>query len=578
MSIKQDLGDLLNDIATYLELKGENPFKIRAYQNASRTLSLLEGDIKEMVLSGELKKQKGIGEAIFETIHEFVATEKSTLLGELKNSTPPGLLEMLNVPGLGPKKIKTIYEKLGISTLGELEYACHENRLLSLDGFGPKSQDNILKGIEQLKKGKDYFHFDKALKEAENVLSHLKEKGLFKELEIAGSLRRKKEVVKDIDIVGSSDAPVDAMIFFVHLSEVDRVIGHGETKSTVLLKSGIQVDLRIVESGEFPFAFQHFTGSKEHNTVLRGIAKDLGFKLNEYGLFKGDHRVSCKSEKEIFGHLGFDYIPPELREDRGEFEAAKNKKLPRLIDSGDIKGIFHVHTTYSDGKNSLNEMIQEAKRLGYQYVGISDHSQSAFYAHGLKETQIKEQHDEIDKLQKKNPEIKIFKGIEADILEDGALDYPEEILASFDFVIGSIHSRFKMNEEEMTRRLLHAMENPYLTILGHLTGRLLLSRPPYAFNLDAILEGARKHHIIIELNANPHRFDIDWRDCKKLKEKGLQVSINPDAHAVDNIKFTEYGVGIARKGWLTAREVFNTLPVQEMEKALKAKKSSDLRS
>ncbi|MHB8482408.1 MAG: DNA polymerase/3'-5' exonuclease PolX [Nitrospiria bacterium] len=578
MSLKESVSGLLEEIATYMELKGENPFKIRAYQNASRTISLLEEDIKEMALSGELKKQKGIGEAIFETIREFVTTEKSTLLDQLKNSTPPGLLEMLEIPGLGPKKIKTIYEKLGVSTIGELEYACHENRLLSLDGFGPKSQGNILKGIEQLKKGKDFFRFDKALKAAETVLNHLKEKPFFESLEMAGSLRRKKEVVKDIDLVGSSDDPAKAMDFFVHMPEVDRVIGHGETKSTVLLKSGIQVDLRIVENGEFPFALQHFTGSKEHNTLLRGIAKDLGFKLNEYGLFKGDELIPCKSEKEIFGYLGFDYIPPELREDRGEFESAKKKALPRLIDYRDIKGIFHVHTTYSDGNNSLNEMIQETERLGYQYVGISDHSQSAFYAHGLKAEQIKEQHSEIDRLQKKHPGIKIFKGIEADILEDGSLDYPEEILASFDFVIGSIHSRFKMTEDQMTQRLLKAMENPYLTILGHLTGRLLLSRPPYAFNLDAILDGAKKHHIIIELNANPHRFDIDWRDCKKLKEKGLQVSINPDAHAIDHIQYTDYGVGIARKGWLTAREVFNTLPVREMEKALKARKSSNLRS
>ena len=359
---------------------------------------------------------------------------------------------------------------------------------------------------------------------------------------------------------------------FIHLPKVESVIGQGETKSSVLLKSGIQVDLRIVKDNEFPFALQHFTGSKEHNTVLRGVAKEKGYKLNEYGLFKGDELIPCKSERDIFGHLGFDYIPSELREDRGEFEAAANKQIPKLIETKDIKGIFHVHTTYSDGKNSLKDMIHEAKRLGYQYVGISDHSQSAFYAHGLKEDGIKKQHDEINHLQKIVSDIKIFKGIEADILEDGALDYSDEILSSFDFVIGSVHSRFKMTEDQMTQRLLKAMESPYLTMLGHLTGRLLLSRPPYAFNLDAILGGAKKHHIIIELNANPHRFDIDWRDCKKLKEKGIQVSINPDAHSVDTIHFADFGVGIARKGWLTAKEVFNTLPVHEMEKTLNARR------
>ncbi|MBI1819164.1 MAG: DNA polymerase/3'-5' exonuclease PolX [Nitrospirae bacterium] len=569
MDLKQEISDLLMNIATYLELKGENPFKIRAYQNASRTISTLEGDIKEMALSGTLKEQKGIGEALFEKIHEFVTTGKSLYFEELKASTPPGLLDMMEIPGLGPKKIKSIYEKLGIATIGELEYACKENRLLTLEGFGPKSQENILKAIQQHRKGKDYHLFDKAFKEAGNILQKLKSSGLFKEIEIAGSLRRKKEIIRDIDIVGSSLHAGKAIHFFTHLPEVEDISAEGETKSSVVLKSGFQVDLRVVPPEDFPFALHYFTGSKEHNTVLRGIAKDSGYKLNEYGLFKEDGPLPCKNEKEIFSHLGFDYIPPELREDRGEFESARTHTLPHLVEPEDIKGIFHVHTTYSDGRNSLSEMVEESERLGYQYVGISDHSQSAFYAHGLTADQIKKQHDEIDRLQNKHSAIKIFKGIEADILEDGSLDYPDNILASFDFVIGSIHSRFKMTEEEMTRRLLHAIGNPFLTILGHLTGRLLLSRPPYSFDLEAILEGAKKHRIIIELNANPHRLDIDWRDCKKLKEKGIQVSINPDAHAVDNIQYTDYGVGIARKGWLTSKNVFNTLPLHQMEKALK---------
>jgi DNA polymerase (family 10) len=573
MSLKQNTSDLLDRIATYLELKGENPFKIRAYHNASRTISLLSGDLKEMTLSGTLKEEKGIGEAIFEKVHEFVTTGKLTYLQELESSTPPGLLEMMEIEGLGPKKIKTIYEKFGISTVGELEYACHENRLLTLDGFGPKSQANILKGIEQLKKGKGYFHFDKAFSEGQKVLDQLKASRLFDEIEIAGSIRRRKEIIRDIDIVSSSSHPDTGMERFVDMPQVESIIAQGETKSSVVLKSGIHVDLRIVTSENYPYALQYFTGSKEHNTVLRGIAKEEGYKLNEYGLFKGDQLLPCKTENEIYHTLGLDEIPPELREDRGEFEAARKKQLPRLVTSKEIRGIFHIHTTYSDGRNSLEEMIKEAKRAGYQYVGISDHSQSAFYANGLKEDDIKKQHDEIDHLQKKEPGIRIFKGIESDILEDGSLDYPGQLLASFDFVIGSIHSRFKMKEDEMTHRLLQAMENPYLTILGHITGRLLLSRPPYSFDLDAILEKAKKKKTIIELNANPHRFDIDWRDCRKLKEQGVQVSINPDAHAIDHIHYTDYGVGIARKGWLTAKEVFNTLPVEEMEKRLQARRS-----
>ncbi|MFI5303330.1 MAG: DNA polymerase/3'-5' exonuclease PolX [Nitrospiria bacterium] len=571
MSLKQETCDLLELIATYLELKGENPFKIRAYHNASRTISLLSGDLNEMTVSGTLKNEKGIGEAIFEKIHEFITTGKSTFLEELKSSTPPGLLEMMEIQGLGPKKIKAIYEKLGISTLGELEYACQENRLLSLDGFGLKSQENILKGIEQAKKGKEYFLYDKAFSEAQIILNQLKASKLFNEIEIAGSLRRKKEIIRDIDIVSSSPHPEKAMELFSNLPEVESTDSRGETKSSAVLKSGIHVDFRVVTSENYPFALLYFTGSKEHNTVLRGIAKEKGLKLNEYGLFKEEALVICRSEREIYQKLGFDFIPPELREDAGEFESAKKRTLPKLVDSKDIKGIFHVHTTYSDGRDSLEDMIKEAILAGYQYIGISDHSQSAFYAKGLKEEEIKKQHDEIDRLQLKYRKIRIFKGIESDILDDGSLDYPLNILASFDFVIGSIHSRFKMKEDEMTLRLLQAMENPYLTILGHLTGRLLLSRAPYAFNLETILDRAKKRNIIIELNANPHRFDIDWRDCRKLKERGLMVSINPDAHAVNNIKYADFGVGIARKGWLTAKEVFNSLPAEQMEEVLKSR-------
>ena len=574
METRESVIDLLDNIAARLELTGENPFKIRAYHNASRAIAALEGDLKEQTLSGGLKNVKGIGQSIFETIRELIDTGRSSLLEELKKEIPESLMEMLEIPGLGPKKVKVIYEKLGISTLGELEYACLENRLLTLEGFGEKTQENILQGIRHWKKGSGYFHYDRAFEEAKQVLNFLEKSTLFHELELAGSLRRHKEVVKDIDLVGSSENPAAAMACFTSLPLVDRVVAHGETKSSVLLKSGIHADLRIVTPEQFPFALHHFTGSREHNTALRGVAKDLGFKMNEYGLFReGDTLVPCKSEKEIFGALGFKFIPPELRENLGEFEPARTGSLPSLVEPADIRGIFHVHTTYSDGKNSLSEIIGEAIRLGYEYIGISDHSRSAFYAHGLSEEDIQKQHDEIDRLQKQHAGIRIFKGIESDILDDGSLDYPDKILSAFDFVIGSVHSRFKMDEPEMTRRMLNALANPYLTMLGHLTGRLLLSRPSYPLDLEAVLEGARKGGVIIELNANPHRFELDWRDCRRAKEKGIKVSINPDAHGLDHLRFTEYGVGIARKGWLSPEDVFNTLSLKKVDAWLNERKT-----
>ncbi|MBI3593339.1 MAG: DNA polymerase/3'-5' exonuclease PolX [Nitrospirae bacterium] len=572
MNLKQEIIDLLELIGTYLELKGENPFKVRAFQNAARTISLLSGDLREMILAGTLKEEKGIGAALFETIHEFVTTGSSSVLQSLEVSIPSGLLEMKKIEGLGPKKIKAIHEKLGITTIGELEYACQENRLLTLEGFGRKSQDNILKGIENLKKGKEFFHFDQAWTEAEAVRKQLHATQLFDAIEIGGSLRRRREVIRNINLVSSSRQLERALVAFSQLSQVESIRSHEATRVSAVLKSGLGVELDVVSPENYPFALQYLTGSKEHNIRLQEIARKKGFLLSPNGLFKENLPVSCQSEKEIYSNLGLDPIPPELREDRGEFEAAGKRCLPRLVESDEIRGIFHLHTTRSDGRNTLEEMVNEAARAGYQYVGISDHSQSAFYAHGLKEEDIRQQHADIDRLQKTFPKIRIFKGIESDILEEGDLDYPEELLASFDFIIGSIHSRFKMTETEMTKRLLRAMDNPYLTILGHMTGRLLLSREAYSFDLDAVFQKAKEKNVIIELNANPHRLDIDWKDCKKLKEYGLQVSINPDAHAIEHIYFTGYGVGIARKGWLTSREVFNTLPLGEMEKMLASRR------
>jgi len=571
---KQEVSEILDEIATLLELKGENPFKCRAYSNASRTIAALDMDLGEAVRSGALKEVKGIGVALFEKITELVTTGKMGYYEELKASVPAGLLEMIRIPGLGPKRAKAIFDHLGVSTLGELEYACNENRLLKLPGFGPKMQEKILQGIQYVRKQKGQFHYPVAAAAAEILFKVLKAHKAVKRIAVAGSLRRRKEVVKDIDLLVSADKPGPIMEAFTTLPEVEEVIAKGETKSSIRLQSGINADLRVVSDTEFPYALHHFTGSKEHNVAMRGRAQRLGFKMNEYGLFKGEKLIACKDEKEIFAKLGLAFIPPELREDMGEIAAAETKKLPHLIEEADIKGIFHNHTVYSDGNATLKEMVEAARSAGYEYIGISDHSRSAHYANGLEIERVRKQQKEIDALQKEYKDFTIFKGIECDILPDGSLDYPDNILASFDFVIVSIHSKFKMTEPEMTKRILKAIKNPYVTILGHPTGRLLLTREAYPVDMQTIIKAAGDLGVVMELNANPMRLDLDWRLGPLAVEKGVPVSINPDAHSVEGINDVQYGVGIARKGWLTRESVFNTKPATEMKKVLAKRRTS----
>jgi DNA polymerase (family 10) len=565
---KQEVSEILDEIATLLELKGENPFKSRAYANASRTIAALDMDLGEAVRSGALKEVKGIGVALFEKITELVTTGKLAYYDELKASVPAGLIEMIRIPGLGPKRAKAIFDQLGVSTLGELEYACNENRLLKLAGFGPKMQEKILQGIQYVRKQKGQFHYPVAAREAKLLYKVLKAHKSVKRIAIAGSLRRRKEVVKDIDLLVSADRSGPVMEAFTSLPEVEEVIAKGGTKSSIRLQSGINADLRVVSDAEFPYALHHFTGSKEHNVAMRGRAQRLGFKMNEYGLFKGEKLIPCKNEEEIFSKLGLAFIPPELREDMGEIAAAESRHLPELVEAGDIKGIFHNHTVYSDGNATLKEMVEAARSAGYGYIGISDHSRSAHYANGLEIERVYKQQKEIDSLQKEYKDITIFKGIECDILPDGSLDYPDEVLASFNFVIVSIHSKFKMTEVEMTKRILKAIKNPYVTILGHPTGRLLLTREAYPVDMRKIIQAAADCGVVMELNANPMRLDLDWRLGPLAVEKGVPVSINPDAHSIEGIGDVQYGLGIARKGWLTRESVFNTKSAAEMKKIL----------
>ncbi len=567
---KKEIIANLEEIGELLEIQGENPFKVRAYQNAARALEGLTEDPADLAKAGLLTEIIGIGSGIAEKIIEMLKQGKSPYLAELRKSIPPGLLELLKIPGLGPKKAKGLYDALDIHSIGELEYACKENRLLGLKGFGEKTQGNILKGIDLLKRYSGRFLFDFAWREAKKIHAHIaKEKGVLR-AEIAGSLRRHKETIGDIDILASAKGPTAAILKkFASYPDVQDILAQGDTKSSVRLKSGLQVDLRVVEDKEFPYALLYFTGNKEHNTELRGIAKDRGLKLNEYGLFKGEKNIPCKDEAEIYQALGLHYIPPEAREATGEIEFARKHPFPRLIEEKDLRGIFHVHSVYSDGTATILEMAQEAERLGFEYMGLSDHSQTAQYAHGLKEADLTRQAKEVQEVNKKLKKLKILQGTESDILANGSLDYPNKTLGKLDFIIASIHSRFKMDKKEMTRRLIKAISDPHTNFLGHISGRLLLGRDPYQFELEPVLEAAAKHGVAIEINANPHRFDLDWRYIRKAKEAGVKFSINPDAHSVEGLSDTFFGVGIARKGWLTKEDVINTRPLDEVREYLR---------
>ncbi len=568
---KDKIATILSDIALLLELKGEGPFKIRAYENAARTILLLDEDLAELVRKKRLGNIKGIGKALEQKITELITTGQLRFYEDLKSQFPPGLFDLLRIPGLGAKKVRALYETLGITSVGELEYACKENRLVGLPGFGPKTQENILKGIDYCKLNADKHLLHEAGAVAYDILSRLKECPAIQEVSIAGSLRRQKEVIKDIDMLAASDEPDAVMDFFVSLPGIEHITGKGGTKASVRLKGGFGADLRVVTKARYPYALHHFTGSKEHNTKMRHIAKSQGLKLNEYGLWRleDDSLIPCSSEAEIFARLGMEYIPPELREDMGEIESALEGNIPDLVRLTDLKGIMHVHTRYSDGSNTIAELVREAKRQGYSYIGISDHSRSAFYARGLSEDDIKRQHDEIDDLNEKNKDFFIFKGIEADILPDGSLDYDDRVLERFDFVIASVHSQFKMDAGSMTGRILAALSNPYTTILGHPTGRLLLSRDGYGVDMDKIFEKAREKGVFIEINANPHRLDLDWRYVKKAKEMGIKLVICPDAHSLSEISNTVFGVAMARKGWCEKDDIINCLEADLLTARLK---------
>jgi DNA polymerase (family 10) len=569
---KKEIVGIINEICVFLELKGENFFKIRAYQAAARALEVADIAIDGNTSLEELQKISGIGVSIASQISMLIKTGDLKLYSDLKSVIPPGLLDMLKIPKLGSKKVKYLYDNLGICTMPELKYACLENKLINLPNFGPKTQENILKGIEFISKYKDRFLYASVIDEALQLENLVKNLDCVIRCSLAGSLRRKKEIIKDIDIVASTENPARLMDFFTGLKEATEVIAKGETKSTIRLKSGVSADIRAIKDFQYPYAQHHFTGSKEHNTAMRSLAKKHDMKMNEYGLFNCDELVSCKDEREIFEVFGMDYIEPELRENTGEIEAALKKTLPRLVEEKDIKGLFHFHTISSDGNMSLELAVHELKKMGFSYCGIADHSKTAFYAGGIKDNDILPYLEEIDRVNSLNPGFKVFKGIESDILSDGSLDYGDEILARFDFVIIAVHSQFNMAEKLMTSRIIRGMQNRFATILAHPTGRLLLSRDPYAVNIMEIIDAASENSVDLEINSSPFRLDLDWRHCRYARNKGVKMFINPDAHSIEGFAEFKFGVNVARKGWLEKKDVANTMEAGRMTDYLKQKR------
>ena len=549
----------VEEYGVLLELSGANAFRVRAYTNAVRALETLAAPLDEMLAAGTLTEVKGIGKSVAELVAEFAETGTARAYEELRTTVPAGLLEMLRVPGLGPRKIIAIREALGVADLDALAEAARAGQLADLKGFGKKTQENILKGIDYIRAHQGRFRSDIARASADELLETLAQLPQTERVEVAGSLRRAKETVKDIDfVVSGTDAEAIAAAFVGH-PEVEEILAQGETKSSVRLKNGLQADLRVVTAAQFPYVLHHFTGSKEHNVALRARAQARGLKINEYGLYRGEALVECGDEAAFFAAMDLAHIPPELREGMGEIAAAEAGSLPELVTAADIRGMLHVHSTYSDGADSLAAMAAAVRARGYEYLGMADHSQSAAYAGGLKPDAVKRQWEEIDRLNEKMAPFRIFKGIESDILTDGALDYDDDILAQFDYTVVSVHSQFNLDRDKMTDRIVRAIEHPAATIVGHLTGRLLLDREGYDVDIDRIVAAAAEHGVAIEINAHPARLDIDWRHVKKARDQGVSIAINTDAHSIGGLDHLPYGIGIGRKGWLRAEDVPNAL-------------------
>ncbi len=583
---KEQITSVLERIAILLELKDENPFKIRAYTNAARAIETFGGNITNFQDEEALAKIPGIGKSIAEKIKELAATGSLKYFEELSAEFPPGIMELFSLSGLGAKKIKGLYDQLGISSIEQLQKACEDGRVAELPGFGETTQQKLCDAIAKRASHAGSFQLGQVAAEAETLRSDLAAHSDALQVDIAGSYRRRKEILHDLDLLVATKNPAAIMQFFVSHPLVESTIAHGPTKSSVRLRSGVQCDLRVVSTAEYPFALAYFTGNKEHNIELRSRALQRDWTLNEYRLAQVpvDPKAKTKrpvkkipnvhDEAELYRAVDLDFIAPELRENWGEFEAAEKHSLPKLIEKENLRGTFHCHTTASDGHNSIEEMAAAAQELGLEYLGIADHSRSSIQAHGIDEPKLRFQIATIRKLNKKLHRFRVFAGIECDILRDGSLDFPDNVLAQLDYVIVSVHSVFNLSETEMTQRVIRAIENPFVTMLAHPTGRLLLKREPYQIDIPAILDAAARTGTWIELNSAPKRLDLDWRWWPLAKQKGVKCIINPDAHRTERLQDLWFGIGIARKGWLTKDDVVNCLPLGEMEPALRVKRNA----
>jgi DNA polymerase (family 10) len=566
----QQIAKIFSEISELLELKGENVFRIRAYRRAAQNMDSLSKDVSTLSQE-ELESIPGIGKDLAAKIHEFLDTGKIAKHEELKREIPGGVLQLLTVPGLGPKKAKMLFERLKVKSVAELETAIRKGKLAGLPGIQKKTVENILQGIELIKRGAERRPLGRVLPLAEDIIRKIKDTAPVESIEVAGSIRRRKDTVKDIDILTTSRQPEVVMDAFIKLPHVTRVLMHGPTRSSVITDDGIQVDLRVVDADTFGAALQYFTGSKQHNIKLREMAVRTGLKISEYGVFKGpgEKRIGGKKEVDVYKALMLPFIPPELREDTGEIEAALKGKLPDLVTLDDIKGDLHVHTNWSDGSHDLGTLIQAARKKGYAYIAITDHTKGLGVAHGLDEKRLAQEIRLIDAANKKISGFKVLKGTEIDIRSDGRLDLPDDALAGLDIVVASIHSGFKQTQAQITARLISAIRNPCVSVIAHPTGRLINERDAYAVDMEAVLKEAAKYGVAMEINAYPLRLDLNDIHAKMAKELGVSLVISTDTHVTSQFDSMAYGVSIARRGWVEKKDVLNALECDQLIKRLK---------
>lgn len=568
-----ELSQIFEQIAKILKIKGENPFKIRAYEKITLVLENLPIDIETIYQQGGLNNIPGVGTGIAKKIEEFLTTGKLEYYEKLKETIPTGVIELLDIPEVGPKTAKLLYEKLEVDNIEKLEKAVREHQIKDLPGMGEKSETNILRGIELYKRRKERFLLGRALPLAEEMVESLSQLKETNKISFAGSLRRKKETIGDIDILVTSQNPEKIMKTFTSLPQVREILAEGPTKSSIITNDDLHIDVRVVEPISFGAALQYFTGSKAHNIKLRELALKRNLKINEYGVFEVEsgNRIAGEKEEEVYQALNLPFIPPELREDRGEIEAAQENRLPQLVEYSQIKGDLHLHTKWSDGVNTIKQMAEAAKKRGYKYIAITDHSQSLKFAGGLIEERLREQVEEIQKLNQELKDFTILSGIEVDIKSDGSLDFSDEILSKLDVVIAAIHSGFKQESKIITERIIKAMQNRFVNIIAHPTGRLIGYRESYQVDINEMMEVAAKTGTILEINSYPERLDLNDIYCRMAKEKGVQLAIETDAHSIEGLTFMDLGVAVARRGWLEEKEVINTLPLDKLLKRLKNK-------